>query len=67
MQEQLDRIFDEATVKKDRPLLPTKALIVRILETVQDGIVVSLCFGLFGVMTIQIRAMFFSQIGRAHV
>lgn len=33
--------------------------IVRILETVQDLIVISLCIGLFAVMVIQLRAMFF--------
>ncbi len=32
---------------------------VRILEAVQDMIVVSLCIGLFSVMVIQLRAMFF--------
>ncbi len=36
--------------------------IVRILETVQDLIVVSLCIGLFSVMVIQLRAMFFSLL-----
>lgn len=33
--------------------------IVRVLETVQDLIVISLCIGLFAVMVIQLRAMFF--------
>ncbi len=46
--------------------LPTKAIIVRTLETVQDGIVVCLCIGLFAVMTIQIRAMFFSLLPPSH-
>ena len=36
--------------------------IVRVLETVQDVIVVSLCVGLFSVMVIQLRAMFFSLL-----
>jgi uncharacterized membrane protein (DUF373 family) len=36
--------------------------IVRVLETVQDLIVVSLCIGLFAVMVIQLRAMFFSLL-----
>lgn len=36
--------------------------IVRVLETVQDLIVVSLCIGLFAFMAIQLRAMFFSLL-----
>ena len=36
--------------------------IVRVLETVQDVIVISLCVGLFSVMVIQLRAMFFSLL-----
>lgn len=36
--------------------------IVRMLETVQDLIVISLCIGLFSVMVIQLRAMFFSLL-----
>ena len=36
--------------------------IVRVLETVQDLIVISLCIGLFSVMVIQLRAMFFSLL-----
>jgi len=39
-----------------------KNSIVRGLETVQDLIVISLCFGLFSVMVIQLRAMFFSLL-----
>jgi uncharacterized membrane protein (DUF373 family) len=35
---------------------------VRILETVQDLIVISLCIGLFFVMVIQLRAMFISLL-----
>jgi uncharacterized membrane protein (DUF373 family) len=66
MQEQLDRIVDETTVSKDRFLLPTKALIVGTLERVQDGIIVCLCIGLFGIMAIQIRAMFFSLLPPSH-
>jgi uncharacterized membrane protein (DUF373 family) len=66
MQEQLDRIVDETTVSKDRFLLPTKALIVGTLERVQDGIIISLCIGLFGIMAIQIRAMFFSLLPPSH-
>jgi uncharacterized membrane protein (DUF373 family) len=66
MQEQLDRIVDEATVNQGRSLLPTKVLIVRTLETVQDGIIVCLCFGLFGIMTIQLRAMFLSLLPPSH-
>ena len=33
---------------------------------VQDGIIVCLCIGLFAVMTIQIRAMFFSLLPPSH-
>lgn len=36
--------------------------IVRVLETVQDLIVISLCIGLFCVMAIQLRAMFISLL-----
>jgi len=36
--------------------------VVRVLEAVQDLIVVSLCIGLFSVMVIQLRAMFFSLL-----
>jgi len=39
-----------------------KNSIVRGLETVQDLIVISLCLGLFSVMVIQLRAMFFSLL-----
>lgn len=37
-------------------------LIVRILETVQDLIVISLCIGLFSVMVLQLRAIFLSLL-----
>lgn len=59
---QLDLQQEQGT----KSLLPTKAIIVRTLETVQDGIVVCLCIGLFAVMTIQIRAMFFSLLPPSH-
>ncbi len=36
--------------------------VVRVLETVQDLIVVSLCIGLFSVMAIQLRALFISLL-----
>jgi uncharacterized membrane protein (DUF373 family) len=36
--------------------------VVRVLETVQDLIVVSLCIGLFSFMTIQLRDMFLSLL-----
>jgi uncharacterized membrane protein (DUF373 family) len=39
-----------------------RALIVRCLETVQDLIVISLCIGLFSLMAIQLRAMFYSLL-----
>ena len=39
-----------------------KSQIVRMLETIQDLIVVSLCIGLFSVMVIQLRAMFISLL-----
>lgn len=64
--EQLDRLISDTTLKQQRSPLLTKATIVRTLETVQDTIIVCLCIGLFGVMTIQIRAMFFSLLPPAH-
>lgn len=39
-----------------------RSLLVRVLETIQDLIVVSLCIGLFALMVIQLRAMFFSLL-----
>jgi len=36
--------------------------VVRVLETVQDLIVISLCIGLFSVMAIQLRALFISLL-----
>jgi|SRR5579883_581574 uncharacterized membrane protein (DUF373 family) len=36
--------------------------LVQCLETIQDLIVVSLCIGLFSVMVIQLRAMFYSLL-----
>ena len=39
-----------------------KSWIVRVLETIQDLIVVSLCIGLFSVMAIQLRALFISLL-----
>ncbi len=44
----------------------SRAHLVRALETVQDGIVVSLCVGLFCVMVIQLRAMFISLLPPLH-
>ncbi|MBV8887083.1 MAG: phosphate-starvation-inducible PsiE family protein [Chroococcidiopsidaceae cyanobacterium CP_BM_RX_35] len=38
----------------------TRSRLVQCLETVQDLIIISLCIGLFSVMVIQLRAMFFS-------
>ncbi|GAB1543826.1 hypothetical protein NUACC21_65020 [Scytonema sp. NUACC21] len=39
-----------------------RSLIVRCLETIQDLIVISLCIGLFSLMAIQLRAMFYSLL-----
>ncbi len=39
-----------------------RSLIVRSLETVQDLIVISLCIGLFCVMVIQLRGIFFLML-----
>lgn len=39
-----------------------RSLIVRSLETVQDLIVISLCIGLFSVMVIQLRGIFFLML-----
>jgi uncharacterized membrane protein (DUF373 family) len=36
--------------------------VVGVLEIVQDFIIISLCFGLFGVMVLQLRAMFISLL-----
>lgn len=49
------------------PLIPwyeqsNRNRMVRILETIQDLIVISLCIGLFFVMAIQLRAMFISLL-----
>lgn len=43
-----------------------KGNLVRLLELVQDAIVVSLCLGLFSVMVIQLRAMFISLLPPLH-
>ena len=37
-------------------------LVVRALESIQDMIVISLCLGLFGVMVLQLKDMFFSLL-----
>ena len=37
-------------------------LIVRVLESIQDMIVISLCIGLFGVMVLQLKDMFISLL-----
>jgi uncharacterized membrane protein (DUF373 family) len=51
-------------VVKNRSISPPvwieKAVIV--LEAVQDFIIISLCLGLFGVMVLQLRAMFLSLL-----
>ena len=51
----------------DRPIIPwyrklRRSHIVRILETVQDVIVISLCIGLFCVMVLQLKEIFLSLI-----
>jgi uncharacterized membrane protein (DUF373 family) len=45
-----------------KPAFPLsgRALVVRLLETVQDFIVISLCVGLFSFMVMQLREMFVS-------
>ncbi len=40
--------------------------LIRALETVQDGIVVSLCVGLFCVMVVQLRDLFISLLPPLH-
>jgi uncharacterized membrane protein (DUF373 family) len=40
----------------------SRALVVRLLETVQDLIVISLCVGLFSFMVMQLREMFVSLL-----
>jgi len=52
--------LENSTSNRDEWL--NRKRIVRVLETVQDLIVVSLCIGLFSVMVIQLRAMFFSLL-----
>jgi uncharacterized membrane protein (DUF373 family) len=37
-------------------------LVVRVLESIQDLIVISLCLGLFGVMVLQLKEMFISLV-----
>ncbi|MBE9225730.1 phosphate-starvation-inducible PsiE family protein [Phormidium sp. LEGE 05292] len=39
-----------------------KGGIVRVLETIQDLLIISLCIGLFTLMAIQLRAMFFELL-----
>ena len=41
-------------------------LVVRVLESVQDLIVISLCLGLFGVMVLQLKDMFVSLLNPAN-
>ncbi|MEI6429155.1 MAG: phosphate-starvation-inducible PsiE family protein [Pseudanabaena sp. ELA607] len=41
-------------------------LVVRVLESVQDLIVISLCLGLFGVMVLQLKDMFSSLLNPAN-
>lgn len=45
-----------------RLLTAQRDLVVQILETVQDLIIVSLCFGLFSFMLLQLREMFLSLL-----
>jgi uncharacterized membrane protein (DUF373 family) len=66
MQKQLNSFEEKRSTTASQSFLPTKAWLVRTLETVQDAIVVCLCIGLFGVMTIQLRAMFFSLLPPSH-
>lgn len=47
---------------QDWILWMTRSRLVRVLETVQDLIVVSLCIGLFSFMTIELRDMFLSLL-----
>jgi uncharacterized membrane protein (DUF373 family) len=53
----------EKTVK-NRSISPPVWIdkVVLILEAVQDFIIISLCLGLFGVMVLQLRAMFLSLL-----
>jgi uncharacterized membrane protein (DUF373 family) len=49
---------------KDRATAPPIWIdrVVLVLESVQDFIIISLCLGLFGVMVLQLRAMFISLL-----
>lgn len=51
-------------IVKDRAAAPPIWIdrVVLVLESVQDFIIISLCLGLFGVMVLQLRAMFISLL-----
>ncbi len=54
----MERIVKNRSISP--PVWIEKAVIV--LEAVQDFIIISLCLGLFGVMVLQLRAMFISLL-----
>ncbi len=54
----MERIVKNRSISP--PVWIEKAVIV--LEAVQDFIIISLCLGLFGVMVLQLRAMFLSLL-----
>ncbi len=59
-----DSFFMQTTESSSTSWIKTlnRGHLVRALETVQDGIVVSLCLGLFCVMVIQLRDLFISLL-----
>lgn len=63
MQDSIKPSFQPLTETENRwSITGSRIYLVKTLEAVQDLIVVSLCIGLFCVMVIQLRAMFFSLL-----
>jgi uncharacterized membrane protein (DUF373 family) len=56
----MKNFLDNPSAKSDAWL--SRAKIVRILETIQDLIVISLCIGLFCFMVLELREMFLSLL-----
>ncbi|OCR01562.1 hypothetical protein BCD67_18920 [Oscillatoriales cyanobacterium USR001] len=56
MQKTPDQLSNQPITWLDRKL------VVRVLESIQDLIVISLCIGLFGVMVLQLKDMFISLL-----
>ena len=56
--------MQESTKKSQTPWYKwlNNGRIIQILEFIQDFIIISLCIGLFGFMTLQLREMFVSLL-----